>query len=402
MSFFLLGKGSDGELVLLSSGQYASRKEAMAELSKLTKDPGFAHWDAEVMVFSLNDGADVLLVRPEAAAEPVAEKEPEAEPPAEEPITADESEPAEEADDATEPHDAESAELDAALVELGEPQTVTEVDPAIAAVIEDLASEEDASVVEAPEPVIVQTESASSADEVPELESAVSESVSEDESLKAALARTAAHMEASGITPPESVGPEEAAPEPEAANVEPEPEAAATESSESAEAAWPWAVHAPAEEGGFNLDALEEPGIDEGSLVRAPGDDETMAAARPVILGDYDTASSDVEAGPGFEAEADSAAEAATGAPAAPEQPLEAVAVAEVPADDTASAPVAESDFILDLEQIVAEPLSEKPAGYQVNEHAGPTMTCRDCVYVETCPNKDQRDPASCGSFQWK
>ncbi len=29
-------------------------------------------------------------------------------------------------------------------------------------------------------------------------------------------------------------------------------------------------------------------------------------------------------------------------------------------------------------------------------------MTCDDCVYVDTCPNKDEREPANCGSFQWK
>jgi hypothetical protein len=27
---------------------------------------------------------------------------------------------------------------------------------------------------------------------------------------------------------------------------------------------------------------------------------------------------------------------------------------------------------------------------------------CDDCVYVSTCPNKDQRLPKDCGSFQWK
>ena len=27
---------------------------------------------------------------------------------------------------------------------------------------------------------------------------------------------------------------------------------------------------------------------------------------------------------------------------------------------------------------------------------------CEDCVYVETCPNKDQRLPKDCVSFQWK
>ena len=30
------------------------------------------------------------------------------------------------------------------------------------------------------------------------------------------------------------------------------------------------------------------------------------------------------------------------------------------------------------------------------------TYTCDDCVYVDTCPNKDERRPEDCGSFQWK
>jgi hypothetical protein len=30
------------------------------------------------------------------------------------------------------------------------------------------------------------------------------------------------------------------------------------------------------------------------------------------------------------------------------------------------------------------------------------SMTCDDCVYAETCPNRGQMLPTSCGSFQWK
>jgi hypothetical protein len=29
-------------------------------------------------------------------------------------------------------------------------------------------------------------------------------------------------------------------------------------------------------------------------------------------------------------------------------------------------------------------------------------FTCDDCIYVDTCPNKDQRAPQDCGSFQWR
>jgi len=29
-------------------------------------------------------------------------------------------------------------------------------------------------------------------------------------------------------------------------------------------------------------------------------------------------------------------------------------------------------------------------------------MTCDDCIYLNTCPKKDESDPSNCGSFQWK
>jgi len=51
---------------------------------------------------------------------------------------------------------------------------------------------------------------------------------------------------------------------------------------------------------------------------------------------------------------------------------------------------------------VLPEP-KEAPPGYQPSgEPIADGMTCEDCVYVETCPNKDQREPSSCGSFQWK
>jgi hypothetical protein len=39
--------------------------------------------------------------------------------------------------------------------------------------------------------------------------------------------------------------------------------------------------------------------------------------------------------------------------------------------------------------------------GYQ---RPAPTegQTCADCVYEETCPNKETSNPSNCGSFQWR
>lgn len=38
-----------------------------------------------------------------------------------------------------------------------------------------------------------------------------------------------------------------------------------------------------------------------------------------------------------------------------------------------------------------------EPGALNMNKY-----TCDDCVYANTCPNKDQKAPAECGSFQWK
>ncbi len=211
-------------------------------------------------------------------------------------------------------------------------------------------------------------------------------------SLKDALLRTARQMEGEGIVAPESVGPAEA--EPEAVS-EPEPV-------EPAEAvpAWPWDTQAP-DTAPFALDALEEPGTDEGSLVRAAGDDDTMAAARPVILGAYGEAPLPPQ--PDVLPAIDLPEVAAE--PAAAEPVLEPEVVQSPASTEQVAEPAPEpavSDFILDLDEVAPSPATAPEAGYSVTESTVAHMTCSDCVYVDTCPNKDQRDPSSCGSFQWK
>ena len=49
---------------------------------------------------------------------------------------------------------------------------------------------------------------------------------------------------------------------------------------------------------------------------------------------------------------------------------------------------------------VEAEPVVDMP-GYAAGESDIDTLTCADCVYVTTCPNKGERTPAACGSFQW-
>lgn len=408
-SFFLLGKGPDNELILLSPSPLASRKDALAELSRLTADATFAHWDAEVYVIDVESGTPVLLVRPElpapAALEPATADEPTAD---EEPTADDEPTVAEEPAAEEEPvlESGAAPELVAAAEE-------GEVDEALAAVISDLAAEEpeDATAIEAPEPVVVKTASVETvsaiADEESEqidsayAEAVVEESGDEGSSLKAALERTAAQMAAEGITPPESVGPAAEVEEPKAseepfadaatAEEESADEAAAEEPVLEPEAEWPWKTGGGDDEmPAFTIAALEEPGVDEGSLVRAAGDDETMAVARPVILGAYEEPQ-----------EPAIVPDAVTVEPEVPAiEPAAAELQGEVPLVESSASIEPESDFILDLEQVVAGPTGE-PSGYQATDDAR-QMTCDECVYVETCPNKDQRDPSSCGSFQWK
>ena len=53
--------------------------------------------------------------------------------------------------------------------------------------------------------------------------------------------------------------------------------------------------------------------------------------------------------------------------------------------------------------EIPAEIPAEEPAGPAPSKAALlPGVTCDDCVYELTCPNKDTRTPQACGSFQWK
>lgn len=377
MSFFLLGKDTDDELRLLSSKPLASRQEAMAELSRLTADPSFEHWDSEVFVMELDKGTPVLLMRPADVTQPAAPEEPE---PAEETVVDAEQDETPETDQG----EVSEAETDEVEPEAVDPDTTPDADPALAAVIEDLHSDdtvapddavadasissetEDSVVVVADEPVVVAPIETEQADET---------LVSEDEaapSLKDAIKRTAAHMESEGIVAPDSVGP--------------------AAGGEDQVAAWPWATSSSDE--GFSLDALEEPAREATPLVTAAGDEDTVAASRPVILGSYaDERALDVPLqpqepiepawpGPSSDEPAEPVQEVTLVDPESIEPPVTEPASEAAPVPDT-------SDFILDLEPVT-------PA------MPSPDMTCEDCVYVRTCPNSGQRDPKDCGSFQWK
>ena len=58
------------------------------------------------------------------------------------------------------------------------------------------------------------------------------------------------------------------------------------------------------------------------------------------------------------------------------------------------------SDFIVLESPSADETVAVPEAGAEVSPLSA--YTCDDCVYVDTCPNKDERRPEDCGSFQWK
>jgi hypothetical protein len=192
-------------------------------------------------------------------------------------------------------------------------------------------------------------------------------------------------MESEGIVAPESVGPADEldGPQETASDNPEEPDGAPS---------WPWDLRtADPDIPAFSLDALEEPGTDEMSLVRAPGDDETMSSARPVIMGAYSEPQATEAPEDSALSEASSAAEPAVGASS------DLLAEPVVPSGAEADAEI--SDFILDLE--APDPGSETP-GYAGSAGDLGELSCNDCVYVETCPHKEGSDPRTCGSFQWK
>lgn len=370
MGFFLVGRGREaGDLRLISSELYPTRSEALDALTVLSGDPAFAHRDAEVFVVDLDSGVPVLLV----AAAPVAEAVP----------AGPEPEATPEADTEPEPDAEPEAELEA------EPEREARAEEGAA---------DDAGVWEAPV----------------EVESAIAEAVSEAadaDDLAGALKRAAGALESEGIVAPESIGPSEpvsvldqpwlaeigeesseesvepeAEPEPQAepeAEPEPEPEPEAEPEAEpepEAEAAWPWDTATGSEAGEaavFVPDPFEEPAADVGNPFVVTGEDDTVV--RTVVMGAY--AEESVPAPVAAESAAVNEPAGVAGQDTEIDSILADLGPVETPEPAQAAAP---------------EPVSTE------GETSIEDLTCDDCVYVNTCPNKEGLDPAKCGNFQWR
>jgi hypothetical protein len=322
MSFFLLGKTPDDHLQLLSEAGFASRHDALVELSRVTASPGFDGWNLEVMVLDTDQGTPVLLVRPttsESQAAPVPETAPEAEPATfagiadveatertsqasdealaavmldlgvEEAVLEDvPEEPSEvlpEQAPAVESEQAPAVESEQAPAVESEqaPEEVAGATPPEASVPEALEAVPEAPLapVESEAPVEVVDRAWAEAVVQPPEPSAVQ---SGEGNLKDALKRTAARMEAEGVAAPASVGSAEStAVEPvgsqdvtEAESQEPEsqePESQETsEDGESPEAtittAWPWDAAEEPESSSADRTVQDEPGADDESMIR--------------------------------------------------------------------------------------------------------------------------------------
>jgi len=369
MGFFLVGRSRDGAgLRLISDVEFSTRQEALDTLAEVAVDPAL---ESEVFVVDLDAAAPVLLVaRPQQVARPMGVPEPEPqqaeEPPAEPelaevPVTeaalpADEPEPELPTESAAEPVE-ESAIADA--------------------IIADMQSEEGAEVPPR-------------ADEQP---------------LSEALRRATGALEAEGIVAPESIG----------------PEAPATPAAAAAEAGWPWtpgdeptgepiaepevavepeptaepevAVEPePTAPEAYVPDALEEPAITEEPLLPS-SDEDAFELSRPVVMGAYPEEGASAEP-----AQIDSAPESA-----APTPDNTGGILADLEIDIPPAPPAVEvPDAFAAADTATGDTEQPAPAAYEPGDTDLSGLTCDDCVYVNTCPNKDERDPASCGSFQWK
>jgi len=343
MPFILLSRDKDDNVRLLTTTASPSRQEALAALSQMTADPGFDAWDSEVLLVDIDSTLPVLLVRP-AQAEAEVDFIASSLPAAQTVIRSDE------------------AEAFASYVSLA-------VEDADLPGIEDVA-EEDVSAID-----MMQVTPPASVTVRPEILDAP-----RVDDLRESLLRTASVMEAEAEVALEAET--DAAAEPE------------------------WLVAAEPEVG--QQRPMES--LPEVAVVAEPQSVVEVVPEVAVVAEPQSVAKIEPEVPPTFYQPA---------APSEPRPTLDVAAPETWPWDVTAAhdgSSVVEphsggSEFLADLEPI---PVTPEPAFQVVGSYA-PEMAeaaphseleggyvCSDCVYESTCPNKDQRVPKDCGTFQWK
>jgi hypothetical protein len=356
MAFFLIGRGADDALQLLSANSFESRQDAMAELSRITSDSGFAHWDLEVFVVDLDAGVPVLLVRPRAEegadAPSVAEKA--------EAVASDESVTAVSEEVPTPPDETEAAAPEEVCEE-----TSTDLREALQRTAQQMSAEG----IVAPPSAGLEPESAQS--EAEEADSTMQEAASEEDAEPAASEEPPAE--------PEDASEEAAA---EAADEEAAGESAEAATQPADEQSWPWDA-APAA-------TAAEPGVSPEIATVYEGLEE-MDDADAVAESAEPAGPADQAVGSDFILDLEAIQPVAlqpqgSDAAAPPEQPVE-----------SAESSLAEDTVVSSVPEPAQDDSGEAGFPSSMTEY-----TCEDCVYVETCPNRDQREPKDCGSFQWK
>jgi hypothetical protein len=400
MAFILITRSTTGSLRLLADTVFDSRLDALSTLSHITADPSFDDWASEVFLIDLDTTTPVLLIRP-AVSLPMSEIETHAPQAVSSGIGL--------AEDT-------AADTGGANAWLADVETVPVADPTIAEAI---------------------TQEATEGQDVTPMASAAPAREASGDEFRAALRRSTLQMRGEGVEVPVPVEPETSAqpsplpdastpvvpemPEesaapfdvpavveaipvgrPRVSEVEENPETASAPTVEApthSAVPWPWddpevpvASESETPEEAPQPLAMESKGV--------PQDDEPQPLSAGV----------EVRA----EAASESKPESASGAQTEEVAPPPATDDIGTPpsVDDIAAAPLADemtSDFILDLDQ----PPSGQPMGLGSSAVLKPGIAqpdvplleeyvCADCAYVETCPNKDQRLPKDCGSFQWR
>lgn len=445
MGFIVVALDSTtGSLRLVGDRQFATRVEALDAAREACEscDPG------ELTLLDLSTGAPILVVRtsaPLASAEAVLEEEADMLEPGADIAMAEDwgyedrivtAEPAPDAASVHEPALAEEPE------EASEPTIVAVEQPYAEAVVSDLsgipgfADDDPTALIDAlhraKDSLAAQIGSAglveTPASDEPNLTAEESADEASSEETEVEFGAIADYGVVSELEP-----------EPES-----EPEAAVQES-EPSPAAWPWAgeqaaenVAEPADVSPYVPSPLEEPAVDASDLLTsAPEAGEDAFLPRPVIMGDYadspawtqeirepagvspefapetpdeqtqtaedsesddqvaETAGEDItEAAPetGYEAfGAEAAGTSDRGELAAMAESLDALGDDE----DAMAGDDQPSEDASPIEQALAEPLEEPTTDVTAN-------TCDDCVYVNTCPQRGESDPSSCGLFQWR
>ncbi|MBW6468227.1 MAG: hypothetical protein K0B85_03605 [Coriobacteriia bacterium] len=149
-----------------------------------------------------------------------------------------------------------------------------------------------------------------------------------------------------------------------------------TADEEPAARTWPWEP-APV--------PIESPGSPVETVADVTDEPEKEASAPPIADEDAPVGESDDEVS-GLLADLE---EIGAEAPAqeSPEESADSPAVPDPAVPETTP-------------EASAEPESSK--AYEAGASDITTLTCDDCIYLNTCPKKGESDPTSCGSFQWK